>query len=64
MRPYLKNTQHTQKRASGVGQVIEHPLSKCKVLSANPSINKKKIQVEILSKGEDGAGDRDLGLSV
>jgi hypothetical protein len=39
-RPYLKNTQHTQK--GWVAQVVEHLPSKCEALNSDPSTEKGK----------------------
>jgi hypothetical protein len=39
-RPYLKNTQHTHKKAGGVPQVVQCLPGKCENLSSNPSATK------------------------
>jgi hypothetical protein len=39
-----KKKKNSTNRANGVTQVVEHPPSKCEVLSSNPTIKKKKIQ--------------------
>jgi hypothetical protein len=52
VRPYLKNAQHTKKRASGVAQVVNHLPSKCEAQSSNPVISKTNKQKTYKGKHE------------